>query len=262
MKNRTTKLQRSYRVIAYFQIVLLITLFSSSGIAATVNDNVEQPAGQLSKYQGKILVRQDNQSRPELINSPEAALHVGNLLRTQKDSKAFIRWFDGSKIVMKEKSQLNINAIDYFDVDSGLVIFDIANVKRPRPVRVGVKLAILGIRGTKFVVTNEKDSYNIYLKEGAITITSLSEDFKVYKKQIESQMKKFQEEFEREAKEFISDMERDYAVFKKEIEIGESEFVKEFELVESAGIAINDGVITLIPIPENIDEQFKLLDSF
>ncbi len=243
-------------------IALLSILFVKPVIASTTINKVENPAGQLAKYQGEILIRQDNKSKPQLIDETGAFLHIGNQLRTQKNSEAFIRWIDGSKIVMKEKSQLSINAIDYLDVDNGSVIFDIAKIQRPKPVRVGVKLAILGIRGTKFMVINQGENYNVYLKEGDITITSLAEDFKIYKNQIKSQMKQFREQFEREAKQFKSDIESDYEEFKRETKKGHAELVNEFKLIESTGIEISDGIITLIPIPKQIDEQFNLLDSF
>ena len=243
-------------------VFLLSTCFVSPAIASsTINETVNQ-AGQLAKYQGEILIRQDQKSKPQLVDESGAVLRVGNQLRTQKDSEAFIRWIDGSKIVMKEKSQLSINAIDYLNVDNGSVIFNIANIQRPKPVRVGVKLAILGIRGTKFIVVNQDENYNVYLKEGNITITSLSEDFKIYKKQIESQMREFHEQFKREAKQFTFELKSDFEAFKKETEMGQAELVNEFKLIESTGIKISDGILTLVPIPKNIDEQFILLDSF
>jgi len=244
-------------------LVFLLTVFFVSAVngSSNINETVNQ-AGQLAKYQGEILIRQDQKSKPQLINESGAFLHIGNQLRTQENSEAFIRWIDGSKIVMKEKSQLSINAIDYLNVDNGSVIFDIAKIQRPKPVRVGVKLAILGIRGTKFIVVNEGKNYNVYLKEGDITITSLSEDFKIYKNQIESQMRQFREQFEREAKQFKSELKSDFEAFKKETEMGQAELVNEFKLIESTGIEISDGILTLVPIPREIDEQFNLLDSF
>ena len=238
-----------------------IVIFSSV-VAFAAMKAEQDSAGELAKYDGQVLLRQDQSSKPEKLETPGTALHAGNQLRTGKESKAFIRWVDGSKIVMQEKSQLNINAIDYLNVDDGTVIFDIAKVTRPQPVRVGVKLAILGIRGTQFIVDTHEKGYHVYLREGDITITSQAEDFKIYKKQIQNQLKQFQEQMKREAKQFKSEMESEFKKFKEETLREHAEFVSEFRLIEKAGISIEDGVLTLVAIPSHIEEQFKLLDEF
>jgi len=242
---------------------LLILIFSSFPAHSTSSS--KEPlihAGQISKYEGNILYRKDGKSKPLLIKQASSPLEVGNQLRTKKNSTAYIKWKDGSKIVVTEKSQLSIKEVDHFNVDNGKVIFDIAKLERPRPVQVGVKMSILGIRGTKFIVTDEGDDYNVYLKEGNITITALEDEFKIYQDQIESQMEAFKKQLEQEVSKFKSMLKSEFDTFTKEAGLGEVDLVKEFKLVEAAGIAIKDGVLTLIPIPKEIEDEFKLLEEF
>jgi len=75
-------------------------------------------------------------------------------------------------------------------------------------------------------------------------------------------MRQFREQFEREAKQFKSELKSDFEAFKKETKMGQAKLINEFKLIESTDIEISDGILTLVPIPKEIDEQFNLLDSF
>lgn len=249
--------------ITILSLSLLSCILNTAPVVAAAKSTSDvDHVGLIDKLDGTVLHRKDNTTKPTRISDKKTQLQVGNQIQTKSRSRAFVKWIDGSKIVLKEKSRLSINDIDYINVDEGRVIFDIAKLKRPKPVRVGVKLSILGIRGTQFVVDSTDDEFNVYLKEGKVTINSIGEDFKIYKEQIESQMRQFKQELESGAKKYKEDLEKRFEQFKKEIELGQAQLINEFELVESAGISVKNNELSLIPIPDEIVKEFELLDKF
>ncbi len=237
-----------------FHVVIVVygMLVLCAQVRAEIIEKANPLAGHIVQFNGTVLMRANQSSSVLKITEPGSPLFVDNLLRTQQGSSSFIEWIDGSKVVIKEFSQLRIKAIDYLVVENGVVVFDITKKTRSRPVRIGVKLAILGIRGTQFLVdSREKDTYQIYLKQGQITITSVAEDFRIYQQQIETEMRQFRQQLARE-----------FNQFKQQSENGQAEFVKEFTMIESMGVSIKGDTISLIPMAQDIEAQFKLLERF
>ena len=241
---------------------VLISLAMSCSLAVFANADVSKTSvGEISKYQGTVLVRPASQQPAVKITTPSVALQVGSVVRTKDQSKAFVELIDGSKVVLKEISQLRIKDSNFFDVEDGMVLFEVARIKRKRPFRVGVKLAILGIRGTQFLVDAQADDYSIYLKEGSMFVESETQEFELYE-QAQQEINAFKKEAAKEIEAFQSEIAKEMAKFDKEKQKELAKFVNKFEMHENSGISIQGNVARRIPVPDYIMQQFKLLDEF
>ncbi len=241
---------------------ILMSLVISFGVAVLANTDVSKSSvGEISKYQGTVLVRQASQHPTVKMTIPGLALQVGSVIRTKDQSKAFVELIDGSKVVLKEISQLRIKDFNFFDVEDGMVLFEVARMKRKRLFRVGVKLAILGIRGTQFLVDTHADDFSIYLKQGSMFVESETQEFELYE-QAQREINAFKKEAAKEIDAFQSEIAKEMAEFDKEKQKELAKFVSKFEMYENSGISIQGNIARRIPIPDHVMQQFKLLDEF
>jgi len=125
----------------------------------------------------------------------------GDLVVTSKNSYALIELEDNSKVVLDSSSSVYFDKKNSIE-QSGKVFYKITSRDATNSLKVKTPFAIIGIKGTTFIVKNAKDSY-VLLKDGLIGIQSIKEEFKLYRSKV-------QKEFER----FISMQQMEFEKFK------------------------------------------------
>ena len=232
---------------------LLLILFLLFGLSFSAEE-----AGEVVKKQGRVkLYREGSLSGKLLIELPEP-LYVKDILKTDYGSMAFVRLSGVNKLVLMENSILYIEGIDRINFEEGKVIFQIRKRGESRGLKVRVRSVIIGVKGTRFLVSAEGDRIGIYLKEGLLSVRKMVGEFIRYRKKEEEAF----EEFRREVEEGIRREREEYEEFKRETEKEFREFVKEFELEPGKAVMIVGSEVRDIEIPPEVEEEFKLLDMF
>ncbi len=231
----------------------LLILFLLFGLSFPAEE-----AGEVVKKQGRVkLYREGSLSGKLLIELPEP-LYVKDILKTDYGSMAFVRLSGVNKLVLMENSILYIEGIDRVNFEEGRVIFQIRKRGESRGLKVRVRSVIIGVKGTRFLVSAEGDRIGIYLKEGHLSVRKMVGEFIRYRKREEEAF----EEFRREVEEGIRREREEYEEFKRETEREFREFVKEFELGPGKAVMIVGSEVRDIDIPPEVEEEFKLLDMF
>ncbi len=232
---------------------LLLILFLLFGLPFSAEE-----AGEVVKKQGRVkLYREGSLSGKLLIELPEP-LYVKDILKTDYGSMAFVRLSGVNKLVLMENSILYIEGIDRINFEEGKVIFQIRKRGESRGLKVRVRSVIIGVKGTRFLVSAEGDRIGIYLKEGHLSVRKMVGEFIRYRKREEEAF----EEFRREVEEGIRREREEYEEFKRETEREFREFVKEFELGPGKAVMIVGSEVRDIEIPPEVEGEFKLLDMF
>ena len=100
----------------------------------------------------------------------------------------------------------------------GRVYYKITSRDSKNAIKVKTPFAIIGIKGTTFVVSvGEKSS--VKLKEGLVGIQSIKEEFELYRKAIRA-----------EYNNYVSKQQSEYEKFLSEQNKGKAELTKEFDL--------------------------------
>lgn len=232
---------------------ILLFLLLALGIALS-----GERAGEVVEKKGRVKIYKNNSPRGEPVTSLPTPLYVKDILKTDFASMAFVKLLGVNKLVLMENSVLFIEGIDRINFEEGRVLFQIRKRGEGKGLKVRVRSVIIGIKGTRFMVTAQEDSVGIFLKEGNLIVRKMVGEFIRYRKREEEEF----EEFRREIEEGIRREEEGFERFKEETEREFREFVKEFELKGGSAVMIVGSEVRDVPIPPDVEREFELLDMF
>ncbi|MCA1927742.1 MAG: FecR family protein [Calditerrivibrio sp.] len=207
-------------------------------------------AGQIEKFDGKVIVYKSG----SIKGSPAKKgfeLHKGDSVRTFSKSNAYIKFVDDSKMVLTENSTMYIKEIKMVNLKVGKVVSEIQKQENKEGVKIATKSAIIGVKGTRFLVNVDKDGVDVVLKEGKINVQSVKGEFKSYLKEQEEDFNKFVEE-----------TKKDYDEYKKKMEEEFIEFVKEFTLEGEMAVSIKRNEVKKLKDTSEFDDEFELIKNF
>ncbi len=233
------------------RILLVLLMFTITAFSG-------EKAGEIVKKQGRVKLYKENSLTGELVTSLPKELYVKDILKTDYGSLAFVKLLGVDKLVLMENSVLYIEGIDRVNFEGGRAIFQIRKRGEGRGLKVRVRSVIIGIKGTRFMVSAQNDRIGIYLKDGYLTVKKMFGEFIRYRKREEEEFEEFRREFEEGMRREM----KEYEKFKKETEKEFREFVKEFELQPGSAVMIVGSEVRDIKIPPEVEKEFRLLDMF
>ncbi|HIQ31632.1 MAG TPA: hypothetical protein EYH49_05675 [Aquifex aeolicus] len=231
--------------------VLLFLFFTSVGLSG-------ERAGEVVRKQGRVKIYSENSLTGELLTELPRDLYVKDILKTDYGSLAFVKLLGVGKLVLTENSVLYIEGIERLSLEEGRAVFQIRKREEGRGLKIRVRSVIIGVKGTRFLISVREDSLGIYLKDGYLTVRKMVGEFIRYRKKEEEEY----EEFRREIEEGMRREMEEYERFKEETEREFREFVKEFELKPGSAVIIVGSEVRDAEITPEVEEEFKLLDMF
>ena len=185
---------------------------------------------------GRVTTHTNGSPRGKRITDTPGAIKSQEFVRTYKNSKARIQLADKSKILLTENATLEFKDDLNLFVETGRVLFSINKREATRSLNILTKTAVIGVKGTEFLVESEGDNALIHLKEGEVEVKSLVEQFEDYKAEYEK---------------FKKDYMQEYSDFKQNVSM-------------KAGTTLSIGLKGLkeIPTPSHIEALFAELDAF
>jgi hypothetical protein len=206
-------------------------------------------AGNIERFEGKVILYPFGsvKGKPAANN---LNFNVKDSIRTFQKSIAFLKFIDDSKIVLEENSILYVRDITNLNVKKGKVVFEIQKQGNKEGVKIATKTAIIGVKGTKFLLSVNNDEINVVLKEGEISVKAVKGDFKRY-------VKKEEEDFDK----FVKDTKESYEDYKKKMQEEFVEFVKEFTMKDEMAVTIKGNEVKNIDV-KDFEQEFELLNKF
>lgn len=213
-------------------------------------DGPRDIAGKVTKTKGQVFYHENNSVRSKRLKKEPHDLYVSDIVRTKKDSKAFLTLTDNSKLVLDENSIIHFNGVKQISAEKGIVLFDIKKQGDLKGLKITTKTAVIGIKGTQFIIDTNSNSLKLYMKEGLVNVEAINEGtFEHHIKDKQSY------------KDYLKDMFTSFSEYKQKQQEEFVEFVKSIDVPENKAISINGNILEDIPIPDHIQEQFKLLDE-
>ena len=239
-------------------ISLLYGCISSLSLASDTVTNTStdsaavtrEATGKVTRVQGKVYYHENGSVRSKRIKNDKQDLFVQDMLRTKKGSQAFLTLIDKSKLVLNENSVIHFNGIKQITAEKGVVLFDIKKQGTLKGLQITTKTAVIGIKGTRFIIDASDNSLKLYMKEGLVNVEAINGPFKHHLKEEESY------------KDYMKDMLTSFSEYKKKQEQEFVEYVESIDVPANKAISIDGNELNDIKIPDHIEEQFKLLDSF
>lgn len=173
-------------------------MFLSLVIAGISMVDANEPLGEVIKLDGKVTSHINSSPRGKKIKQTPFLVNQSHMLRTYSDSMARILLSDGSKILVTEKASIDFRDERNIEVNGGQVFFSINKRDAAKSLNIITKTAVIGVKGTRFMVDVENDSATIHLDEGVVEVETVQQ----FKDKLMSDFEAFKQKRKREFKEY------------------------------------------------------------
>lgn len=204
------------RILFLSIFVALFTFLSAALVVGTVE-----------KANGSVKVKSAGSVKKSKVKDG-FEIKKGDLITTSRKGSAVIKLSDGSTMVLDGSSSVHFTALNSADQQTGKVYYKVTSRNAKNALKIKTPFAIIGIKGTTFIVDTNKDTASVSLKEGLIGVQSIKEEFALYRKKLEEEYNKF-----------IGDQEKEYEEFLKEGEEGVAQMTKEFDMHAGTSISFS-----------------------
>ena len=158
--------------------------------------------GTIEKLNGNVKVKKEGSIKKSKVKQG-FSVEEGDLLSTSKKATAIIKLSDGSTLVLDASSSVHFKSVVDAEQKSGKVYYKVTSRSAKNSLKVRTPFAIIGIKGTTFVVDAAKNG-SVSLKEGLIGVASIKEEFNLYRKKLEEEFNKFKSDQMAEFEKFKS----------------------------------------------------------
>ena len=204
----------------------------------------------IEQFTGTVKVYKGDRKKAENVSNAGYLLYRGDRIDTGEDGTALIAYPDGSKVLLKPKTILRIEKEKFVSIARGRALFRMM-MQSIGKFRVKIGNAVIGIKGTTFLVDASVGKSAVYLKEGSLNILAEKGEFVRFAASEEEAFRQYSDEILQEFDEFKREMEREFA-----------RFVREFELEAGMGVSIEGNAALDVVIPDEIMEEFRAFDRF
>ncbi|MEF3192294.1 MAG: FecR family protein [Campylobacterales bacterium] len=175
------------------------------------------------------------------------ALQVGQTLKTRLASKANVKLTDNTKIIVGPNSALELIEEKKIAATGPKILFKVSKQTDTKGLTITTPSAIIGVRGTTFLVSSEGDHQTIYLKEGELSIKPWKGQFKSYLESMQAEFAEYAKEFD----EYKANIMKEYA-----------HYVDEVTMKGGMAISIDGNNVRATKITPEIEAAFQELEKF
>jgi hypothetical protein len=177
-------------------------------------------------------------------------IQKGDLVTTSSSATALLKLVDGSNVVLDKSSSILFANINQAEQKSGSVYYKITSRSANNSLDVKTPFAIIGIKGTTFIVNSDEGDKSIALKEGKIGIASMKEEFELYRKKV-------LEEFNN----YKNQQEAAYEQYLRELAGEKPQIVKEFDLNAGNKVSFNEKKVVESSFNGDTNASFNHFDD-
>ena len=224
--------------------LLLISMFIFSTILSA-----GEILAKIIKIEGNVKILKSGEIKKKKAVQ-NISLFKDDMVITGKGSVAVLIFADRSKVVLDEKSKLKIEGISDLKQDGGKVFYSIKK-RGSKGLRVATNFAVIGVKGTKFIVTDDEKSKNVSLKNGLIGVQSLKEEFELHRKKEMDEYEAYKAELRGEFEEYKKKMQEEFV-----------EFVKEFDLKPNKTISFDGNKVNEDSSPKDVKKEFARFERY
>lgn len=193
----------------------------------------------------------------------KSILPAANVVSTDENGRAVIQIGNTGYIVMEKNSQVEINTVDnhaeFFRHLTGIVYYAVNSLKgKDRKLDVRTKASTIGIRGTRFLVTDEKDHSEIGMRKGTISVTSLQGDFEIHK---QSEQDEF-EAMKKEGEAAVNKEKADFDAYKDKMHNEFVEYKHELSLDANRMLSFDGNRVEDRPLNPATIKKMENLESY
>lgn len=244
------------RLIKSLVLIACIAGTASSGTSIAA-ETIE-----VVRASGSVAIRQDGQKTDQPVAS-RSLLPAKHVLVTGPDGRAVVRMGDAGFIVVEKNSKIEVNRekdhAQFLRQITGMIYYAVNYIKASQdPMEVRTMTATIGIRGTRFLVTDLPERKEIGMRKGLVSVTSPGEDFEIHKKAQEDEF----EAFKREGREAVAEEKRKFSDYKANAEREFIEYKREFSLGANRMATFDGNRVDERPLSEETKKDMETLEAY
>lgn len=187
-------------------------------------------------------------------------LPVNSVIETTDNQRLALKTNAGDTVIVGKSSNFKLVEPSFFSHVFGKIYYFIRSRNEGRKLRVRSHVATLGVRGTKFIISNnDKDSGQVSLAEGLLDIESNDDEPFAIKSTREPT------EFERYKLESLKEMQSindEFEKYKKQINLEFTEYKKSFQLTENTTLSFDGKNVDQVPLSAEQKEDMLSFEAF
>ncbi len=225
-------------------------------LAITSICTAQEYEGILKKISGEVRVTnlQGKKLKPHTLNFK---IKCGETVTTLDDGRVLIKFTDESTIILNVNSSLTVENPTTIKHNTGNIYYTYKK-KSESVINIRLKTAMMGIRGTTFIVFDSTDKLSVALKEGILDIKSTGDPFNVYKsKKIDSYQM-----LEKEIASGVESEKKKYEKFKKELNTEFVEYKKNLLLEADTILKFDGNNVMTYTLDRAINNEFIDFENY
>jgi hypothetical protein len=213
------------------------------------------------KVEGGITLSDSSgkESKPVQAGS---VLPRGAVLSTGPNARAVVRVGSDGIIVVGNSSRVEINKTEehtsFFRQVTGVIYYALNAIKGRNPIEVRTTSATLGVRGTRFLVTETEARNEVGMRKGVVNVTSPEGEFELHKQAEQSEF----EAYKREAKEAMDKQKREFEEYKAKTQHEFIEYKREFSLGANRMASFDGKRVLEKPLSEESKKDMESFESY
>lgn len=173
-----------------------------------------------------------------------------DLISTSRNASAVIKLSDNSMIILDESATIHFPTQNEVTQEEGKIFYKIASRDANSALAVKTPFAIIGIKGTTFIINADKDGAGVKLQEGLIGVESIKQEFELYRKKV-------QEEFDN----FMKKQQSAFEEYKNAQKPGFAQITKQFDLEAGNTISFDGNKVKESSWTDEDEEEFSRFEA-
>jgi len=136
-----------------------------------VSEDGRTSIARIENLQGTVLLLEPGNIRRKKTAAGQI-IYEQDIIMTQSNASATLNIVDGSTIVLAERARLEARSSEEFFQQEGIAYFDVRRRSGESRFAVNTKFALIGVKGTEFIVNAKPFSGRVALNKGEIDITN------------------------------------------------------------------------------------------
>lgn len=217
---------------------------------------------EIVKAEGGVSVSKASGGKSKNVTT-KSVLPAANVLSTNEKGRAVVQIGSTGYIVLEKNSQVEINTLDnhagFFRHLTGIVYYAVNSLKgKDHTLEVKTKTSTIGIRGTRFLVTDISDQNEIGMRKGTISVTSLKGDFEIHR---QSERDEF-EAMKKEGEAAVNKEKADFDNYKEKVQNEFVEYKHELSLQANRMLSFDGSRVEDHPLNPATIEKMEDLESY
>lgn len=171
------------------------------------------PVARMTRVEGEVGVRPAGQvGKPALVSSP-VPLCAGDEVHTTR-GRALINVGAGDLVTLDAGSVLVVRTEDKAALTSGKALFDIQKRQSGAGLEVLTRLSVIGVKGTRFLVSDRPEGVSVALDEGVVDVASTQGKLGFYREKPQAPRERSFDDFKREMREGVNAEKKSFEDYK------------------------------------------------